>query len=190
MFCTTKANILTIIIAGKIRSYYRCTNPRCNAKKQVERSSDDPDTLIITYEGLHLHFTYPFSILGQAQDSSQSQATKKPKQSNYQAQEHEPQQTQETQESSQGMDPMGLDLGSASMGYHHEESAQEERGSQGLLQDVVPLMILNPSSNNNTSSHSSCSSNRSPPTSPSSLSWPPNYSTASCLGIGINSSIS
>nr|WJJ45887.1 WRKY37 [Persea americana] len=30
------------------RSYYRCTNPRCSAKKQVERSTEDPDTLIIT----------------------------------------------------------------------------------------------------------------------------------------------
>lgn len=40
------------------RSYYRCTNPRCNAKKQVERSTDEPDTLVVTYEGLHLHYTY------------------------------------------------------------------------------------------------------------------------------------
>lgn len=40
------------------RSYYRCTNPRCNAKKQVERSTEEPDTLVVTYEGLHLHYTY------------------------------------------------------------------------------------------------------------------------------------
>ncbi|XP_040378199.1 uncharacterized protein LOC102703000 [Oryza brachyantha] len=40
------------------RSYYRCTNPRCNAKKQVERALDEPDTLLVTYEGLHLHYTY------------------------------------------------------------------------------------------------------------------------------------
>uniref|UniRef100_A0ACD5XEB2 Uncharacterized protein n=1 Tax=Avena sativa TaxID=4498 RepID=A0ACD5XEB2_AVESA len=40
------------------RSYYRCTNPRCNAKKQVERAVDEPDTLVVTYEGLHLHYTY------------------------------------------------------------------------------------------------------------------------------------
>ncbi|KAG6427553.1 hypothetical protein SASPL_111799 [Salvia splendens] len=45
------------------RSYYRCTNPRCNAKKQVERSIEDPEILIITYEGLHLHYTYPFLFL-------------------------------------------------------------------------------------------------------------------------------
>ncbi|KAG5106456.1 hypothetical protein JHK82_043426 [Glycine max] len=47
------------------RSYYRCTNPRCSAKKQVERSNEDPDTLIITYEGLHLHFAYPYFLMGQ-----------------------------------------------------------------------------------------------------------------------------
>ena len=102
--------------------------------------------------------------------------------STFEAQEDESQHTQETQEPSQVMDPTGLDSTSASMGYL-QESAQEERGSQGLLQDVVPMMILNPSSNNNTLSHSYCSSNRSPPTSPSSLSWPPDYYT-SCFGIG------
>ncbi|CAN0926570.1 Probable WRKY transcription factor 49 [Linum grandiflorum] len=42
------------------RSYYKCTNRRCSAKKQVERSRDEQDTLIITYEGLHLHFAYPY----------------------------------------------------------------------------------------------------------------------------------
>nr|QQV37193.1 WRKY transcription factor [Boehmeria nivea] len=149
------------------RSYYRCTNPRCSAKKQVERSMDDPDTLIITYEGLHLHFTYPFLILGQAHEAHQ--AAKKPKKKTT-----EPE-TQ--QQSPQVMGPTEL-----------VSPSQEERGSQGLLQDMVPLMILNPSSK--TSSHSSCSSHHSPPspTSPSSLSWPPNHYT-SCFDIGINSSI-
>ncbi|XP_024028597.1 probable WRKY transcription factor 49 isoform X2 [Morus notabilis] len=165
------------------RSYYRCTNPRCSAKKQVERSSDDPDTLIITYEGLHLHFTYPFFILGQTQDANLP--IKKPKKN---ITESEAQQTQETQESPQMVDPTGQDSSSDFMGYGLEEQAQEERGPQGLLQDVVPLMILNPSSN--TSSHSSCSSYRSPPSpnSPSSLSWPPNHYTP-YYDIGINSSI-
>jgi hypothetical protein len=49
------------------RSYYRCTNPRCSAKKQVERSSEDPETLIITYEGLHLHYAYPYFLHDQNQ---------------------------------------------------------------------------------------------------------------------------
>lgn len=50
-----KKNLITSI--GGYRSYYRCTNPRCNAKKQVERSLEDPEMLIVTYEGLHLHYT-------------------------------------------------------------------------------------------------------------------------------------
>ncbi|PAN26334.1 hypothetical protein PAHAL_5G002900 [Panicum hallii] len=45
------------------RSYYRCTNPRCNAKKQVERATDEADTLLVTYEGLHLHYTYSHFLL-------------------------------------------------------------------------------------------------------------------------------
>lgn len=37
------------------RSYYRCTSSKCTAKKQVERSSEDPRLLLVTYEGIHLH---------------------------------------------------------------------------------------------------------------------------------------
>ncbi|GLJ37241.1 hypothetical protein SUGI_0755370 [Cryptomeria japonica] len=41
------------------RSYYKCTHPKCRAKKQVEKCVEDPKTVTITYEGLHLHFPYP-----------------------------------------------------------------------------------------------------------------------------------
>ncbi|KAM6550970.1 hypothetical protein CsatB_000778 [Cannabis sativa] len=168
------------------RSYYRCTNPRCNAKKQVERSMEDPDTLIITYEGLHLHFTYPFFESGQSQVSNPA-ATKKPKKSTFHVQDNEAQQTQEW---AQDLEPLGLGTTIDSMGYH-QESSHEERTNQGLLQDMVPLTILNPSgsTNNNmintsnTSSYSSCSSNRSPPTSPSLMSWSPNCYYTSCFGV-------
>ncbi|KAF8401296.1 hypothetical protein HHK36_012229 [Tetracentron sinense] len=37
------------------RSYYRCTSPTCGVKKRVERSSDDPTTVVTTYEGQHTH---------------------------------------------------------------------------------------------------------------------------------------
>ncbi|CAA0830480.1 WRKY transcription factor 44 [Striga hermonthica] len=37
------------------RSYYRCTIPKCNVKKYVERITDEPANFITTYEGRHNH---------------------------------------------------------------------------------------------------------------------------------------
>jgi len=37
------------------RSYYRCTTQKCNVKKRVERSFQDPTVVITTYEGQHNH---------------------------------------------------------------------------------------------------------------------------------------
>nr|AML61756.1 WAKY 11-2 protein [Phyllostachys edulis] len=45
------------------RSYYRCTTPKCGVKKRVERSYQDPSTVITTYEGHHTHHS-PASLRG------------------------------------------------------------------------------------------------------------------------------
>lgn len=37
------------------RSYYRCTAPKCNVKKRVERSYQDSSVVVTTYEGQHTH---------------------------------------------------------------------------------------------------------------------------------------
>ncbi|CBI30536.3 hypothetical protein VitviT2T_012285 [Vitis vinifera] len=155
------------------RSYYRCTNPRCSAKKQVEKSSEDPDTLIITYEGLHLHFAYPFFLISPPQNVPSP--SKKPKRIGLQEgqdQVHDAPQIQETQGS-----PPTADHGSFPTMFTHvqEEDAAEKMGPQGLLEDMVPLMIRNPA-NNITSSTSSSSSYPSPPNSPSSPSCSLGYS--------------
>ncbi|KAG6478739.1 WRKY transcription factor 71-like [Zingiber officinale] len=39
------------------RSYFRCTTPKCNVKKRVERSHEDPMTVVTTYEGKHNHYS-------------------------------------------------------------------------------------------------------------------------------------
>ena len=155
------------------RSYYRCTNPRCSAKKQVEKSSEDPDTLIITYEGLHLHFAYPFFLISPPQNvPSPSKKTKRISLQEAQDQVHDAPQIQETQGS-----PPTADHGSFPTMFTHvqEEDAAEKMGPQGLLEDMVPLMIRNPA-NNITSSTSSSSSPPNSPSSPScSLGYSPSY---------------
>lgn len=172
------------------RSYYRCTNPRCSAKKQVERSNEDPDTLIITYEGLHLHFAYPYFLVGQPQQSHSHPPIKKSKPTFLQAQVQDHKEDyvpngQHTQEAQDAQENAYLGLVSSTSLDSPQDMAQEKLGSQGLLEDMVPFMVRNPSNNVN-SAHTkfSCSSYSSPPTSPI---WTSTHAN-SCYDVGLNSS--
>ncbi|KAG6491593.1 probable WRKY transcription factor 49 [Zingiber officinale] len=137
------------------RSYYRCTNPRCNAKKQVERSMEDPETLIVTYDGLHLHYTYSHLLFPRSPDISTAaeiHVAKKLK-------------CQPKAETARPISAPLVDADVAPLQGIFED------GSEGLLEDVVPLLVRKPCGSNASSyEHSSASS----PTSYSSLSWATN----------------
>ncbi|XP_020695378.2 probable WRKY transcription factor 49 [Dendrobium catenatum] len=172
------------------RSYYRCTNPRCNAKRQVERSTEDPDMLIITYEGLHLHYTYSHFLHSQAHDLS---ITKKPKTNSVDVQPRLFDQDQHLQtivlqepliigrDGQQDNNLVEVEgFGKSAMG---DEIMQEEtlynnnknnrHCSQGLLEDIVPLMVRKPSSPTTSSNEPSYPSQASSPSYSSSLCWTP-----------------
>ncbi|KAI3798144.1 hypothetical protein L1987_33413 [Smallanthus sonchifolius] len=148
------------------RNYYKCTNPRCGAKKQVERSNDDSDTLIITYEGLHLHYMYPYFIFGQSENHDPP--TKKSRKHNAEAATDQRWPTTKDSEESIRHDHC-LDQPASTILTDHEP--QVELTSQGLLEDMVPLLVRNP-----INSSKSCYwlSHPSPTASPS-CSWSPNF---------------
>lgn len=58
------------------RSYYRCTDARCQVKKQVERSSTESGILEVSYEGIHLHHR-PYALTSslRLQSSDQQETT-------------------------------------------------------------------------------------------------------------------
>eukprot|EP01018_Ginkgo_biloba_P004666 Gb_40261 [translate_table: standard] len=37
------------------RSYYKCSDKKCNVKKRVERRPSESEILVVTYEGIHNH---------------------------------------------------------------------------------------------------------------------------------------
>ncbi|CAL5422588.1 unnamed protein product [Camellia sinensis] len=175
-------------------SYYRCTNPGCSAKKQVEQSIEDPDTLIITYEGLHLHYAFPYFLLNQSQhvDPPSKKLKSVISKGEAQAQAKAQAKAHEMVLPMKGDKEAETNLSSASPSHGpfvvdcmQAWSIEEGMGPQGLLEDMVPSMIRNPSNNQYFSSNSSSSSSYpSPPTSPSSLSWSPNYYSP-CFNVGL-----
>ncbi|XP_068669438.1 probable WRKY transcription factor 49 [Aristolochia californica] len=170
------------------RSYYRCTNPRCSAKKQVERSKDDPDTIIVTYEGLHLHFIYshflrtrPMSFMSDFRPSKRL----KP---------FDPTNSDQEQQI-RSSPPADLPDASTTARVRQEEPllggvTAEDAGSigtsQGLLEDIVPFIIRNPLNVSTLSHNDPCLLSSPPSSSSSSVSWSP---TSQFLDVGILSGI-
>ncbi|KAG8079175.1 hypothetical protein GUJ93_ZPchr0007g3514 [Zizania palustris] len=156
------------------RSYYRCTNPRCNAKKQVERALDDPDTLLVTYEGLHLHYTYSHFLHHHHQQQKSLTNNKKPKLHDDAPPPTPPPPPPQQQPEDMTMMSFSGQLPAADYyGYGGLDDADEG----GLLEDVVPLLVRRPACN---SPATTCTSddNRSSSASPSpsissAVSWTP-----------------
>lgn len=165
------------------RSYYRCTNPRCNAKRQVERSLEDPDVLVVTYEGLHLHYSYPQFFL--------SRLPQLPPQKTISPLAGSPLKKLKTQIME---DPLASNTISPVKNWIQEDAQEEEEEEeeemirpaivprreetrsnahqQGLLEDIVPKLVRNPAFYDELTSVT-CSPS-SPPSSSSSsscLSW-------------------
>lgn len=178
------------------RSYYRCTNPRCNAKKQVERSIEDPETLTVTYEGLHLHYTYSHILLSRPQNSLPDVNPHTPKKPKVHVASSEDGRNKETEQSPEARKQEQQQL-SRVMGANKlqeeppkdlvtmessikEEGMQQglqfkkEESPQGLLEDIVPFLVRKPCSSPTSLNEPSLSSfQASSPSYSSTLSWSP-----------------
>lgn len=172
------------------RSYYRCTNPRCNAKKQVERSTEDTETHIVTYEGLHLHYTYSHFLQSRPQNPLPAVGPHMPKKPRIQISSPEEQTPEASkQEQQQQSRAVGTDMPQEELPKDlvttypsiREKSLQqglpleEEQSPQGLLEDiVVPFLVRRPCSSTTSSNEPSFSSSQVfSPSYSSTLSWSP-----------------
>nr|WKJ30363.1 WRKY49 [Lilium pumilum] len=191
------------------RSYYRCTNPRCNAKKQVEKSMDDPETLIVTYEGLHLHYTYSHFLPSSPMEYSHTPKKAKIQAAPVQSKVVERPQMEPTTQSlpmteheqnvlsreESPIQELGGDGETAtpapmmvSKDLQHWFTEEVEQSPQGLLEDIVPLLVRKPCSSmaSTDCSNDPFSSPQASPPSCTSFYW---SSDASYLDVGILSSI-
>ncbi|KAJ0253066.1 WRKY transcription factor 48 [Hirschfeldia incana] len=151
------------------RSYYRCTTVGCDVKKRVERSSDDPYTVMTTYEGQHTHpfpmtrghiamLTSPILDHGATTTSSSSFATPQPRY--LLTQHHQPYSSMYNnslsmmnRSSSYGT---FVNTGSSSLpgfGYDMPQASTSTTSSirdHGLLQDILPSQIRSDTINTRT----------------------------------------
>ncbi|CAK9186184.1 unnamed protein product [Ilex paraguariensis] len=121
------------------RSYYRCTNSKCTVKKRVERSSEDPTTVITTYEGQHCHHTVGFPRGGgfiSHETTIASQLTPSGSQFYYPS-------IQFPQQSSLGFRPTQEVPGESGQTHRVPDSTPRLPTDEGLLGDIVPPGMRN-----------------------------------------------
>ncbi|CAI8617783.1 unnamed protein product [Vicia faba] len=145
------------------RSYYRCTTQKCTVKKRVERSYEDPTTVITTYEGQHNH-PVPTSLRGNAASMFTPSLLSAPTPFSYGSNfpqdfllhmHHHHNNTFNI--TSQPTSTNSASLVAASIYSHnnnvnnsllHHYQQQLVPDQYGLLQDIVPSMFLNTTNHN------------------------------------------
>ncbi|GMJ12305.1 hypothetical protein HRI_004899700 [Hibiscus trionum] len=126
------------------RSYYRCTTAGCGVKKRVERSSDDPTTVVTTYEGQHTHPCpiMPRGTIGFAIDSSSfsspSFAIPQPQYLHHQQQQQLQPYIYTTTSSNLNHQPSFNGLFQDKPRFNNPNSSALTLRDHGLLQDIVP----------------------------------------------------
>ncbi|XVE51560.1 hypothetical protein DITRI_Ditri02bG0051700 [Diplodiscus trichospermus] len=116
------------------RSYYRCTTQKCTVKKRVERSYQDPSTVITTYEGQHNH-PLPTTLRGSAAGLfTPSMFTTSPLGGPSFPHELFMQMPHHTMNNQAGAGSMLAENYNPFQQYHHHQVPAD----YGLLQDMVP----------------------------------------------------
>ncbi|XP_057448132.1 probable WRKY transcription factor 57 isoform X2 [Lotus japonicus] len=125
------------------RSYYRCTNSKCTVKKRVERSSEDPTTVITTYEGQHCHHTVGFprgGFINHEAAFTSGQLGPPMSRFYYPIQLSRENTSSSISQPSQAHDEAG---GSSTMMPADDDASPQPPTDEGLLGDIVPPGMRN-----------------------------------------------
>ncbi|RRT62076.1 hypothetical protein B296_00019829 [Ensete ventricosum] len=152
---------------------------------------EDPELLIVTYEGLHLHYTYSHLLLTRPQDYSDASlhVAKKLKCQSTAAEpaRQSPPAIRQWQPAVDGTVVIPPPAGQVTVEDVLQHGLLDDvlQSSEGLLEDVVPLLVRKPC-NSTTSSYDPCPSSPASSPSYSSLSW---TTGSAFLDLGVISTI-
>ncbi|XP_015867035.3 WRKY transcription factor 71 isoform X1 [Ziziphus jujuba] len=123
------------------RSYYRCTTQKCTVKKRVERSFQDPSTVITTYEGQHNH-PIPATLRGNAAAMFHSSMLTTPTSVSSFSQEMLFQMNSQQQGGAAGSIFSQQNVNPLNHHYNHHHHHHHQIPDYGLLQDMVPSSMF------------------------------------------------